>query len=399
MSSFISIGDHISSRWIPYSSQPYINEDHINQYNYACVPLDAAVHLGLLLWAPKSIFTSIEGRVEHEVSTSFFLAVRGGHDATAELLRTRNPDLKYSDEWGRTELDHAAGSGPQRLLGKMCSSNTQTDRHACNSAPRRDASLLSAKPLYEFGMSYDIEQRLVKARTIGPDAFFRSLLRPSARDSVLERFWEESGLAPAMCPGLGIESAGVEKLQGLRQCLEQGIILAVLHDFRGKDYLSHGCNQIVRALLAAGANPNPQGQNGRTALHEALTLGEHDIVLQLSRANRLNPNVRDYDGNTALHEAFSAGRLEDVKLLSRIPSLDPDQQDKEGRTALFICAVCGYADMFKTLLMDCHADPNIATSLGLTVWNWPLKCPEICSILEEYKKKNGVGEDDHLLSI
>ncbi|KAF1343612.1 hypothetical protein BDV97DRAFT_364708 [Delphinella strobiligena] len=374
LSSFLSIGNHISRRWIPYCTQ------HYSIMANPRVPLEAAVHLGLFPWAPESVSTSIEDRIEHEISTSFFLAVKGGYVAMAELLLSRNPDLRYSDELGGTAFDHAAGIGAHKLLEKMYRSDTQTRFCAYNGAPRRNENWFIK--VTNLMLGYDMEKKFRKARSTDPDALFISLLGPSARDLVLERLWDDSGLTKAICPGSDTEFAGAERLQGLRQCLEQEILLAAIHDFREKDRILHGCNRVIRTLLAAGANPNAQDCTGRTALHEALRLGEHDIVLQLSRADRFNPNVREYNGNTALHEAFTAGRLDDVKLLLRIPSLDPDQQDKDGRTALFVCAVCGYADIFKTLLMDCHADPDIATNLGFTVWNWPLKSLEISSMLE-----------------
>ena len=77
----------------------------------------------------------------------------------------------------------------------------------------------------------------------------------------------------------------------------------------------YGHIEIVRALLAAGANVNLQDNIGKTALYYASSEGHIDIVrLLLEYGADVNPQDSGFD-YTALMIASYEGHIEVVRLL------------------------------------------------------------------------------------
>ena len=65
---------------------------------------------------------------------------------------------------------------------------------------------------------------------------------------------------------------------------------------------------IIKSLIAGGANPNIQDRNGWTALHVGAKNGFAEAV-EILIAGGANPNIQDNDGWTALHQVI-IGRTE-----------------------------------------------------------------------------------------
>ena len=75
--------------------------------------------------------------------------------------------------------------------------------------------------------------------------------------------------------------------------------------------------EVVKVLLAAGANPNLTEDGGGTPLMMAATFGDTEIVKMLLAADA-NPNVVANIGKTALDAAKETGRSEIVRILEEM---------------------------------------------------------------------------------
>jgi phosphatidylserine/phosphatidylglycerophosphate/cardiolipin synthase-like enzyme len=98
-----------------------------------------------------------------------------------------------------------------------------------------------------------------------------------------------------------------------------------------------GNNEIVKALLAAGANPNARDRNGFTALEYACEDRNASMIKMLAQnqANLNIPNPRT--GETALIRAVSANDYELAKALINAGA-DVQAMDPNGKTAIYYAA-------------------------------------------------------------
>jgi len=112
--------------------------------------------------------------------------------------------------------------------------------------------------------------------------------------------------------------------------------------------------EVVRRLVAAGADPNARDHEGNVPLHE---VRDTDVALALVKAGA-DPNARNQRGETPLFNAFWS----DVKTVLVGVGADVSARDVEGRTALFYQR---YADAVKALV-DAGADVNATALDGST---------------------------------
>ena len=149
-----------------------------------------------------------------------------------------------------------------------------------------------------------------------------------------------------------------------------------------------GCAEIVKALLAAGANQNTkaeykyrdhEAENGWswgviTSLIRASSEGHTDIVKMLLDAGA-DPHATDVEhGWGALDYATMGEHAEIVKmLLDAAPNLaNSDEWIFRGRTALILASKRGHAEIVK-MLLDAGADPSVADEDGNTALDYAKK--------------------------
>jgi len=102
--------------------------------------------------------------------------------------------------------------------------------------------------------------------------------------------------------------------------------------------------QMVLALLKAGANPNIEDSDGKVPLNIAVEIGAMTIVdLLLKNGAKVNSG-----GN--LHIALIFDKLDIFSFLLKQEDVDLEFIDDEGDTALHMAARLGYADSIKELL-------------------------------------------------
>ena len=119
--------------------------------------------------------------------------------------------------------------------------------------------------------------------------------------------------------------------------------------------------EIVKMLLAAGANPNAARSDGWTALMQT---ADPEIVKVLLAAGA-NPNAATENGNTALIDAGIYGReIEIVKMLLAAGA-NPNAATKRGHTALIGVAGHDKPEITK-ILLAAGANPNATNEDGET---------------------------------
>lgn len=135
----------------------------------------------------------------------------------------------------------------------------------------------------------------------------------------------------------------------------------------------------VKELLAAGANPNIQNRQGRTALIYASIPASHLVgwqgpldKIQHLLAHGANPNIQDQYGRTALFYGlgFRDGKIK--KLLIEAGA-NPNIQDLEGNTAIMwilyqLAQYAGWPGPIGDIryLLSHGANPDIINNAGLT---------------------------------
>lgn len=118
-------------------------------------------------------------------------------------------------------------------------------------------------------------------------------------------------------------------------------------------------------LLAAGASPNDEsgGTSDGMPLCAAASWG-HTTVIRALLAAGADPGLAETDGFTALAWATRGGSYDAVALLLD-GGADPNQADAEGRTPLLFAADQGRLALVR-LLLDHGADPRAADGSGRT---------------------------------
>jgi ankyrin repeat protein len=99
---------------------------------------------------------------------------------------------------------------------------------------------------------------------------------------------------------------------------------------------------VLRLLLAAGANAAAVNQEGRTGLHAVdRNTPPASIATELlqasSRATKRLVNTADAEGNTPLHAALRVNHVELVRVLLAAGA-DPNMPDPEGKAPFGLCA-------------------------------------------------------------
>lgn len=129
-----------------------------------------------------------------------------------------------------------------------------------------------------------------------------------------------------------------------------------------------GAADIVRLLLAAGADPDRADNLGSTPLLWAAYKGHLEVVCLLLAAHA-KVNLPDFEGDTPIIVACSEGHASVLHALLQNPDLDPNHENYAGLTA-YICA-CNesHFDCVNLLLTD----PRL--NCGCTQHTITLDCP------------------------
>ncbi|MBR5888341.1 MAG: ankyrin repeat domain-containing protein, partial [Akkermansia sp.] len=172
---------------------------------------------------------------------------------------------------------------------------------------------------------------------------------------------------PAPTPKITQQAAQAE--------LQRRGISAGEYDSKLYDAAENGETELVKLLIAAGADVNKVVKDGRTPLYWAAIKGLTDCVKLLIAAGA-DVNKADEDGKTPLYKAVERDRTECVKLLIAAGA-DVNKEDKYGTTPLYRAVDKGHTECVK-LLIDAGADVNRAkdghTPLHSAAYNGRKEC-------------------------
>jgi len=151
--------------------------------------------------------------------------------------------------------------------------------------------------------------------------------------------------------------------------------------------------EMVRLLLANGADVTNHGEDNRTPLHLASKIGFNDVVrLLLSRG--VDVDTRNDIGWTALHLAVLFNRFETAKILLK-HNTDVGASDIIGQGPLHLAAKQGHLELMRLLLEHgCHANArDYAGRTPFDLWKkgYFKEKSEIGKLLLEHMNKQGAG--------
>ena len=121
------------------------------------------------------------------------------------------------------------------------------------------------------------------------------------------------GIAPKAAGGPLHEAVGLGSMDAVKHALAADGIEVDAPDANGEPALMHaawdGKLEILRLLIDAGANPNPQDRNGDCPLLFASWQGHLPVIEALCSAPNINPNLQNKKGFTALMIALVSEQL------------------------------------------------------------------------------------------
>ena len=145
-------------------------------------------------------------------------------------------------------------------------------------------------------------------------------------------------------------------------------LAAAVELIKQEPQLSPGSGDIVKMLLAAGANPNAADNNGETALIAAAAAAENLEALKTLLEAGANPNAANNHGTKVL--IIVAHYFEDPEAFKVLleAGANPNSRSKNGYTALMVAAgtpMSRHPEVAKVLL-DAGANPNATNDAGKT---------------------------------
>lgn len=121
--------------------------------------------------------------------------------------------------------------------------------------------------------------------------------------------------------------------------------------------------RVTELLEANPALVNHKGRQGRTPLHDAVRLGQKDVV-ELLIDRGADMTATDGMGWTPLYNVLDTGHI-DVASLLLARGASPNARDSKGQTPLHLAAATG-DHQFASILLSKGADANINDDWGST---------------------------------
>ncbi|PUU81954.1 ankyrin repeat-containing domain protein [Tuber borchii] len=132
--------------------------------------------------------------------------------------------------------------------------------------------------------------------------------------------------------------------------------------------IANNYQSLVQLLLSKGHDINNIGGGSyfATALHEAVSCGNHTLIFLFLTNPALDLNKLDIDGKTALHIALEWDDLEAVQLL-HAAGADLEITNKSGRTALLLACHYKHKGIIEFLIRN-GANVNARLPVGTDLY-------------------------------
>ena len=146
-----------------------------------------------------------------------------------------------------------------------------------------------------------------------------------------------------------MSALAVEDVAYFEQLLSTGADPNVILPNSGKTLLMEAKSvALVALLLSNGADPNQRDEEGATALHHAVILGNASMIIPVLVERGANVNAVDANGITPLVHAVVNDKPDLVELLLRLGA-KPQIKTKDGQTALNWAEELGFVDIIELL--------------------------------------------------
>ena len=128
---------------------------------------------------------------------------------------------------------------------------------------------------------------------------------------------------------------------------------------------NENCVDLVKIVLASGANIDAQTTQGKTSLRLAIEAG-HEPLINCLIQNSADVNLADRDGKTPLAAAAENHHTAAVELLIHTGAANVNQAMHDGKTPLHIAVKNGHMDIINLLITKNHANIDLAANNGQT---------------------------------
>lgn len=288
------------------------------------------------------------------------LAAQNGHLRVLERLLAHDPCLlERPGREGRTALCAAAGGGHQSVVRALL---------AAGASPRRrsESGVHALEAAAAAGHASVVELLLQDGGLLElPGSGERTALIAAAaagHTSLVQRLLER-GASPRARQADGTRALDKAAEQGHRAVVERLLThehwLLDLPGKAGRTALiaasAAGHVELVRRLLARGADPWHRCDDGAHALEAAAAQGHRAVVETLLGREPQLLDLPGWNGRTALMAACAEGHAELVRSLLGIGA-DPRLRDAGGATALYWAAQAGHQAVLSELL---EFDPTL----------------------------------------
>jgi ankyrin repeat protein len=285
--------------------------------------------------------------------TALMLAAGNGHSEVVEQLLARNANLNSKNQHGNTALLHALGNKRMKAAEVLVRGGAQVNVKN----QMGHTALMLAK---ESGDQQMVQLLLSAGATSGEVA--SNPLKPASAElpTAPSAPVISTPKQPSRAELLGAASSGNTEL--VRSLISQGASAEALSDAL-RSAVNAGKADVVRILLASGANPNIRTHNNWTPFLYAVNTGETEII-RMMLEQKADVNARTLDGWSALSLASVNGQLPNVKVLVQ-HGAEINYKGVDGNTALLQAVKRNHLSVVEFLL-NVGADPNIANNQGET---------------------------------